>query len=134
VKCLASFFFAIIAISMGSSVSAFDISLAWSPGDETALGYKLYYGSSSQNYAQSVDVGNNSSHTVENLKQGQTYYFAVTAYDAEGNESTYSNEINYQVPVFLVTCFSSFLLTDSSAADQLKDYYPSPEKKVESHR
>lgn len=56
-------------------------------------GYRLYYGTSSGVYTTMVDVGNVTAYTVSNLSQGEIYYFAVTAYDAGGNESAFSEEI-----------------------------------------
>lgn len=88
------------ALWIGSPVYAAEVSLTWDPNNETTLaGYKLYYGTSSQNYTESVDVDINTAHTLENLEEGQTYYFALTAYDTEGNESGFSNEISYEVPL-----------------------------------
>ena len=58
--------------------------------------YKVYYGTSSRNYTQTIAVNNiNSSVTyqVPNLTPGQPYYFAVTAVNTLGNESSYSNEV-----------------------------------------
>ncbi len=55
-------------------------------------GYKVYYGTSSGNYTTSIDVGKTTSYQLT-LAGGYTYYFAVTAYDTSGNESTYSNEV-----------------------------------------
>jgi hypothetical protein len=40
-----------------------------------------------------LDVGNWTSVTIADLEDGETYYFAVTAYDLEDNESGYSNEV-----------------------------------------
>ena len=57
-------------------------------------GYKVYYGTASGNYAQTVDVGNVTTSVVSNLTDGATYYFAVTSYDASGGESGYSNEVS----------------------------------------
>ncbi len=57
-------------------------------------GYKIYYGTASGNYSQTIDVGGITSSTVSNLTDGTTYYFAVTAYDTSGNESAYSNEVS----------------------------------------
>ncbi|MFO0752337.1 MAG: fibronectin type III domain-containing protein [Thermodesulfovibrionales bacterium] len=44
-------------------------------------------------YSPPVTVGNVTSYTISGLSGG-TYYFAVTAYDAAGNESSYSNEVS----------------------------------------
>ena len=35
--------------------------------------------------------------TITELEDGSKYYLAVTAYDVEGNESDYSNELCVQV-------------------------------------
>ncbi len=60
-------------------------------------GYKIYYGKVSHSYSHSVDVGTNTTYTIENLTAG-TYYFSVTAYDTSGNESGYSNEVSKIFP------------------------------------
>ncbi len=54
----------------------------------------IHYGMASGAYSQGVDVGNTTSYTVSNLIDGKTYYFAVTAYNAVGYESVYSNEVS----------------------------------------
>jgi hypothetical protein len=56
-------------------------------------GYKIYYGPSSGNYTNSFNVGNSTSYTLNNLTTG-TYYFAITAYNVAGYESTFSNEVS----------------------------------------
>lgn len=69
--------------------------LAWDPPDISTdvTGYMIHYGSASGAYSQGVDVGNTTSFTISNLPDGQTY-FAVTAYDARGYQSGYSNEVS----------------------------------------
>ncbi len=60
----------------------------------TALGgYKVYYGNAPGVYT-SVDVGPVSSCELGGLTKGQMYYFTVTAYDANGNESDYSTVVS----------------------------------------
>ena len=45
-----------------------------------------------------VDVGNHTTCTISGLEEGNTYYFAATAYDLFGNESDYSNEYFEYIP------------------------------------
>ncbi len=56
-------------------------------------GYRVYYGTSSGNYSKMIDIGNVLTYTINNLVSG-TYYFAVTAYDSQNLESSYSNEVS----------------------------------------
>ncbi len=59
-----------------------------------AAGYKLYYGTSSGKYDNFLNVGNATSRIISGLTNGQTYYFAVTAFYNTGAESAYSNELS----------------------------------------
>lgn len=61
---------------------------------EDLAGYRLYYGNQTGDYSYVVDVGNYTTVEIGNLSSN-TWYVAVTAYDYFGNESNYSNEINY---------------------------------------
>lgn len=84
-----------------STVNA--VTLSWAPPtqreDLSTLntnelsGFKIYYGTSSGVYAQSVTINNpnQTSYEINNLGNGR-YYFVITALDSDGNESTYSNE------------------------------------------
>ncbi len=56
-------------------------------------GYIIYYGQSSGNYTNWIDVGNVSSYTIYDLPNG-TFYFVTTSYDIYGNESEFSNELS----------------------------------------
>ena len=61
---------------------------------EDLAGYRLYYGNESGNYDYVADIGKSTSVEIDNLT-ANTWYVAVTAYDYFGNESDFSNEINY---------------------------------------
>jgi hypothetical protein len=87
------FFVASLLISQGSSYAA-QVILAWDASAEAA-GYKIYYGTASNNYTSVVNVANNLNHTFTDLPDGKTYYFAATAYDATNLESDYSTEVSY---------------------------------------
>jgi len=67
--------------------------LTWgtSPSGNVA-GYMVYVGTSSGVYGPSFNAGNVTSYQVINLTGGQTYFFAVTAYNTSGIESGFSNE------------------------------------------
>jgi fibronectin type 3 domain-containing protein len=81
-----------------------EVLLTWDADDnEDVIGYKIYYGSESGNYAECVDVGLTENpetpwHLFKDLDKGKTYFFAVTAYDTSNNESGFSNEVIKQIP------------------------------------
>lgn len=62
-------------------------------------GYKIYYDTDDEDfpYRFSVDAGNVTSFTIDNITATANYFFAVVAYDTEGNESwfTKANESVY---------------------------------------
>jgi PKD repeat protein len=73
--------------------------LAWTASpDSTVVGYMLSYGQTSGSYPSKVDVGNQTGYTISGLLEGNTYYYAATAYDASRAESAYSNEATSTVP------------------------------------
>jgi hypothetical protein len=80
-----------------------EITLKWDTSTDTVgvKGYKIYYGakpvvSDGDTYDLGpADAGNKLTYTIQGLNNGTTYYFAVTAYDAAGNESeNYSVEVS----------------------------------------
>ncbi len=85
-------------------VATADINLSWvAPSareDNTALslseisGYRIYYGTASGNYPDSVTIndGSTTSHTITGLAAG-TYYLVMTTLDTDGRESTFSTEV-----------------------------------------
>jgi hypothetical protein len=79
-----------------SPAQAVDVQLAWDPSPSPqATGYLLYYGTASGQYSESVDTGQATTAALSGLQAGQTYYFAVLAYDAAGDYSPFSNEAIY---------------------------------------
>ena len=64
-------------------------------------GYRVYYGTVSRSYLQAqgkgLSAGNVTTHVVTDLPRGYMYYFAVTAVDANGEESAFSNEATKHV-------------------------------------
>jgi hypothetical protein len=86
-------------LPFASTAHAASVTLAWDRSQEPNIaGYRVYYGTTSRHYTTMRSVGNSTTATISNLEPGTTYYFAVTAYDTSGNESSYSQEIPYTVP------------------------------------
>ena len=83
----------ILTVSSGGSGGT--INLAWNPSTGPGVaGYKVYYGTASRAYSNSIDVGNATTYDLTGLTKGQTYFIATTAYDTSHNESGYSNEVS----------------------------------------
>jgi Fibronectin type III domain len=83
-------------LATGAPVLAVQVTLFWENPNTLAVvgGYNLHYWQSTWNTAVSVDVGDQTSYTLTDLENGQTYRFAITAYSPDKKEeSAYSNEI-----------------------------------------
>jgi hypothetical protein len=84
----------VTAVANGSAT------LSWVPPSEHTdgrplvdlAGYRVYYGQSQNNLNQSMTIANPgiTNYVIENLTPA-TWYFAATAYDTVGAESTFSN-------------------------------------------
>jgi hypothetical protein len=72
------------------------IGLAWDPvSDPDLAGYRVYYGAAPGNYTQQIDLGAVTGHTLGGVSDCTTWYVAVKAVDAAGQESNlFSNEIS----------------------------------------
>jgi hypothetical protein len=93
-------FFSVLLVALLISVwaRAEQVTLAWDANTESDLaGYKVHYGTASGSYTTIVDVHKVTTSSIGTLTAGQTYYFAVTAYNASGNESGYSNQVSYSI-------------------------------------
>ena len=89
----------VVLVWLGQSpVFAQSVTLTWNPSPDTnAVGYKIYYGETSDVYTGTVYVANatTTTATVSGLTGGVTYYFSATTVDASGLESPFSNETTY---------------------------------------
>ena len=86
-----------LIILTGPPSHAASVHLQWDAPTSDADGYKVYYGLSSESYDVVLDVGKALSVAISGLVDGLAYYFAVTAYDASGDESAFSNELSIQL-------------------------------------
>ena len=90
--------------TVGSPAGINSASLSWekpttnvddSPITDLA-GYQIYFGTSSGNYTEVLNVADATEYTLNDVPPG-IYFIAVTAYDTSGNESAYSNEVSRTV-------------------------------------
>jgi hypothetical protein len=90
------YFLLLLAIGtfLPACVLAGSATLNWQPNEESDLaGYRVYYGTVSRIYGPALNVSTVTDHSFNDLEEGVTYYFAVTAFDTSGNESGYSTEV-----------------------------------------
>ena len=87
------------------------VRVSWSAGSNGAVypldGYRVYYGTDAANLTDSATVGNVTQADIPNLQPGQTYYFAVAAfnkasYDSNENESLKSEIASTAPPKLLL--------------------------------
>jgi hypothetical protein len=71
-------------------------SLSWDNIYQSKLdGYRVYQGTTSLNYTIIIDINTNCIWVITNSEPWLKYYFAVTVYEVNKNESDFSNEVNY---------------------------------------
>lgn len=82
-----------------SSISQQEIHVAWEPSPSPNVqGYLFYYGTESRGYTHVAKIsGSKSSITLTNLEEGKGYYCTVAAFDDQGRQSDFSNEILVEV-------------------------------------
>ncbi len=91
--------------------------IAWDPNPEPDIyGYKVFYGTESRNYTNSVEIvgANNTIAEINNLQAGNTYYFAVKAVDLAGQESDFSEEVSRSYELANTAPTASMTLSASS--------------------
>ena len=75
------------------------IEIFWNPNPEADIaGYNVYVGASYQGRYQWIGSTRGTSYVDRGALNGTTYYYAVTAYDNEGNESDLSRDVAYDIP------------------------------------
>jgi len=122
-----------LLIGLGSLIAvtleAATVRVSWIANTEPDLaGYIIYYGETQPGvYSVILDVGNVTSRDISGLTIGATYYFAVTAYDSNNNESEKSVEYAFLIQdvfppdVVLVVC---------ELVDQIRVVFDEPVEKT----
>ena len=97
-KKLSIHIFVLTIINLLCCSIAFGAVLSWERNREYDLaGYRVYCGYSPENYSYSIDIGKRTECELSllNLTEGVTYYISITAYDAAGNESDFSDSVAF---------------------------------------
>ncbi len=116
----------LLLLGVPMAAQADSVSLTWDPNTEEDLaGYKVYVGTTPAAYTDIIDVGHVTTYTISDLVPGETYFFAVTAYDIFANESNFSTELSTTIsgapssaPGDTTTPHSEDKSTTSSAKDE----------------
>jgi hypothetical protein len=88
----------VLLLGSASTILAANVTATWNHNTESDIaGYKLSYGTQTGVYTTTVDTGNVITWSLT-LTAGQTYYFALQAYDTSGLISPLSAEVVYIVP------------------------------------
>ena len=77
----------------------YSVALSWSPSTSSVVGYNVYRGIAVGAYSKinrSLDLG--TAYTDNTVAAGMTYYYAATAVNASGEESSYSAPIQVVIP------------------------------------
>jgi hypothetical protein len=98
---LAAFSVAVLTMAMPTALQAErSVTLAWNPSPSTAVaGYFVYAWEENAESPIKIDARNDSHALVAGLKEGLSYTFQVTAYNAYHLESSPSEGLRYRVPV-----------------------------------
>jgi fibronectin type 3 domain-containing protein len=75
--------------------------LSWNASTSTSItGYNVYRGALSGGPYSKINfaLATSMSYSDSTVQSGQTYYYATTAVDTAGVESSYSNEVQVVVP------------------------------------
>ncbi|HEY6085839.1 MAG TPA: fibronectin type III domain-containing protein [Nitrospira sp.] len=87
--------------SLPSAPTSRSAILSWTLGSASDLaGYKVYVGTSSGTYnypGSPFTIGVTTTYSISNLPPGQTYFFALSAYDTSGNNSALSAEVSKSI-------------------------------------
>jgi hypothetical protein len=115
-----------ICCTFGAQIMADSVTLTWDSNSIPNLaGYRLYSGTTPGVFTQRIEVGNSTTISVSNLTEGQTYFFAVTAYNTSGTESSPSN-ISYTVPSRITAAASVQASAAATTATAARATTPGP--------
>ena len=89
-------FWTILILAWAATAGAQQLTLAWDASASTnVVGYRLYYGTNTRSYQFVTNTGPALTQSVLLPHRGR-WFFAATAYDTNGLESDFSNEVSWE--------------------------------------
>jgi len=89
-------FWTMLFVAWASAAGAQQLTLAWDASASTNVaGYRLYYGTNTRSYQFVTNTGLILTQAVLLPHRGR-WFFAATAYDANGLESDFSSEVSWE--------------------------------------
>ena len=93
---------AVLSGTFSTKAYAVQVKVTFTPSsDLRVVGHNFYYcqseNMSKNTYSKKIDLGSDNFYVTPSLQEGETYYFAATAYDKYGNESVLSDVVSYKV-------------------------------------
>jgi hypothetical protein len=89
-------FLTTLFLAWAAAAGAQHLTLAWDPSASSAVaGYRLYYGTNTRSYQFVTNAGLVLTQAVVLPHRGR-WFFAATAYDTNGLESDFSNEVSWE--------------------------------------
>ena len=83
-------------LAWAAAAGAQQLTLAWDASVSTnVVGYRLYYGTNTRSYQFVTNTGLMLTQAVVLPHRGR-WFFAATAYDTDGLESDFSNEVSWE--------------------------------------
>jgi hypothetical protein len=84
----------------GGAQVSHSVYLSWNPGDGNAVGYNVYRGTAHGGPYQEINTALDAStnYTDSTVVSGATYYYVVSAVNAQGQGSAYSNVVQAVIP------------------------------------
>lgn len=105
----------------GGARAATNVAFRWKANTELGLaGYKLYHGTASGAYTDSIVLGVVTNYMMTNLAVGTTYYFALSAFDTNDLESDLTPELQFPSPPALAAIPNQTTPEDTSLTVNLR--------------
>lgn len=109
----------LVCFTFCSSLFAATVNFSWNANTDDTVGYKLYQATTSSNFTKGIGIVANVSGITTTtysltISTDGTYYWRLTAYDAAGNESDFSDSVTTTIDSKIPTTPTNLKITGVS--------------------